>query len=111
MQLGSIRIALDEVVIGRSAVQGRSSAPFLQFVALPPAGFSARCSIAGPWNLQSNPYHFRAIYGTGEPFTAAGGRVTLSLSSTWGRADQQTSRDSLSLGRFVLRQKPGFPAT
>src|SRR5271165_2007774 len=36
----------------------------------------------------------RAIYGTGEPFTRVGGRVRVFLSSTWGRADQQTSRDS-----------------
>src|SRR5271154_447834 len=36
----------------------------------------------------------RAIYGTGEPFTGVGGRVKLFMSSTWGRADQQTSRDS-----------------
>jgi hypothetical protein len=47
----------------------------------------------------------RAIYGPVEPFTGLGGRVRLSLSSTWGRADQQTSHDSLSLGRFVLREK------
>jgi len=39
-------------------------------------------------------WHIRAMSGTGEPFTVLGGRVTLSLSSTWGRADQQTSQDS-----------------
>jgi hypothetical protein len=46
----------------------------------------------------------RAIYGPVEPFTGLGGRVRLVMSSTWGRADQQTSHDSLSLGRFVLRR-------
>ncbi len=28
--------------------------------------------------------------------------LRFSSSSTWGRADQQASRDSMSLGRFVL---------
>ena len=48
----------------------------------------------------------RAIYGPVEPFTGLGGRVRLSLSSTWGRADQQTSHDSLSLGRLREKRAP-----
>jgi hypothetical protein len=38
--------------------------------------------------------HFRAIAGTREPFPGFVVSVRLSLSSTWGRADQQTSQDS-----------------
>ncbi len=41
-----------------------------------------------------------------EPYTSFPHYGSLFLSSTWGRADQQTSQDSkLSLGRFVLRLK------
>jgi hypothetical protein len=36
------------------------------------------------------------------PFSNARGGAKISLSSTWGRADQQASHDSMSLGRFVL---------
>jgi hypothetical protein len=39
-------------------------------------------------------HHVRAIYGTGEPFTRLRLGVRVFLSSTWGRADQQTPRDS-----------------
>ena len=34
-----------------------------------------------------------------------GSGIKLSSSSTWGRADQQTSQDPMDLGRFVLRAK------
>ena len=47
-------------------------------------------------------HHFRAMHGTSEPFTGWGDRVRLSLSSTWGRADQQTSHDSNESGAFCF---------
>ena len=50
----------------------------------------------------------RAIYGTSEPFTGLGGGVRLFLSSTWGRADQQTSRDSFESGAFCFAVKTAF---
>ena len=56
-------------------------------------------------------HHFRAIYGTGEPFTGTRGRVKLSLSSTWGRADQQTSHDSIESGAFCFALKTVLPAS
>src|SRR3954454_3347324 len=47
------------------------------------------------WGIPDYPaLHFRALHGTVAPFTGLEGRVSLFLSSTWGRADQQTSRDS-----------------
>ena len=63
---------------------------------------------ATPFN-RFRPYlPISAIYGTSEPFTEVGGGVRLFLSSTWGRADQQTSRDSFESGAFCFAVKTAF---
>src|SRR4051812_46488763 len=52
-------------------------------------------SVVNGWGIPDHSaLHFRALHGTVAPFTGLEGRVSLFLSSTWGRADQQTSRDS-----------------
>ena len=61
---------------------------------MPPHNIGIAHSLSMVYRICRYGPHLRAIYGTGEPFTRFGGRVRLFLSSTWGRADQQTSRDS-----------------
>jgi hypothetical protein len=72
-------------------VEGRHICQFPRSVESSPLGGSF---VSSTYRCCRSNHHVRAMHGTGEPFTRLRLGVRVFLSSTWGRADQQTPRDS-----------------